>query len=163
MKLNAKQRLLATTHLEAADELTPKQKKIDLNNNGKIDGDDLKRLREGEEVEASDPLADLPDDFEDAPLTAAQKVTAAKKVDMQFKDGKTHTVSFFSDPGKYKGSFQLRSKGYKNLYFRKSPEGKYFVCHWKKGQPEAPKWEPTKKADAKEAYMFALKKYWKAV
>jgi hypothetical protein len=53
MKLEAKQRLLA------ADELTPKQKQLDINGDGKISSDDLKRLREGEK----------PEEVEAAPLT----------------------------------------------------------------------------------------------
>ena len=47
MKIEAKQRL-------TADELSPKQKAIDFNDNGKVDGEDLKQLREGKEpVEAA--------------------------------------------------------------------------------------------------------------
>jgi hypothetical protein len=47
MKLQAKQRLIAT------EELTPKQEAIDLNDNGVVDGDDLKKLREGAKVESA--------------------------------------------------------------------------------------------------------------
>jgi hypothetical protein len=41
MNLNAKSRLQAT-------ELTPKQKQLDINGDGKISSDDLKRLRNGD-------------------------------------------------------------------------------------------------------------------
>jgi len=44
MKIEAKARLLATE-----EQLTPKQEQLDVNHNGKIDSDDLKKLREGEE------------------------------------------------------------------------------------------------------------------
>jgi hypothetical protein len=37
--------LLRKANLALAAKLTPKQKKIDLNKNGKVDGDDLKKLR----------------------------------------------------------------------------------------------------------------------
>ena len=64
MKLEAKSRLSAATMLEcgcettagcdhAVSALTEKQKKLDINENGKIDGDDLKKVREGETVEAA--------------------------------------------------------------------------------------------------------------
>lgn len=43
MKLNAKARLLATE-----DKLTKKQEQLDINGDGKISSDDLKRLRNGE-------------------------------------------------------------------------------------------------------------------
>lgn len=42
MKINASKRLVAT------DELTNKQKKLDINEDGKIDGQDLKKVRQGE-------------------------------------------------------------------------------------------------------------------
>lgn len=45
LELNAKKRLLAS---EAPKKLTPKQKKLDINQDGKIDGEDLKKVRQGE-------------------------------------------------------------------------------------------------------------------
>lgn len=59
MRLEAKSRLAAATVLEcgcelnagcdhAVSALTEKQKKLDINKNGKIDGDDLKKVRQGE-------------------------------------------------------------------------------------------------------------------
>lgn len=44
VKLEAKNRLVATEEKP----LTPKQKQLDVNNNGKIDSEDLRKLREGE-------------------------------------------------------------------------------------------------------------------
>jgi hypothetical protein len=53
MKLEAKQRL-------QANELSPKQKAIDFNDNGKVDGDDLKKLRDGKKpVEAAPTFTKL--------------------------------------------------------------------------------------------------------
>ena len=48
MKINASKRLVA-------DELTNKQKKLDINEDGKIDGQDLKKVRQGE-LNASERL-----------------------------------------------------------------------------------------------------------
>lgn len=64
IKIEAKSRLSAATMLECGCEtakvcshtvsaLTDKQKKLDINKNGKIDGDDLKKVREGETAEAT--------------------------------------------------------------------------------------------------------------
>jgi hypothetical protein len=64
IKLEASKRLRASTQLECGCEteavcahtvsaLTDKQKKLDINKNGKIDGDDLKKVREGETAEAT--------------------------------------------------------------------------------------------------------------
>ena len=47
MKLEAKSRLSATC------ELTPKQKKLDVNKDGKISGDDLKKIRDGKKPETA--------------------------------------------------------------------------------------------------------------
>lgn len=64
MKLEAKSRLSAATMLEcgcettagcdhAVSALTEKQKKLDINKDGKISSDDLKKVREGETAEAT--------------------------------------------------------------------------------------------------------------
>jgi hypothetical protein len=64
MKIEAKSRLSASTMLEcgcvsakvcahSVSALTEKQKKLDINKNGKIDADDLKKVREGELSEAT--------------------------------------------------------------------------------------------------------------
>jgi hypothetical protein len=62
MRLEAKSRLAAATMLDcgcvsakvcahSVSALTEKQKKLDINKNGKIDSDDLKKVREGETAE----------------------------------------------------------------------------------------------------------------
>lgn len=64
IKLEAKSRLAAATMLEcgcvsakvcahSVSALTEKQKKLDINKDGKIDSDDLKKVREGEIAEAT--------------------------------------------------------------------------------------------------------------
>jgi hypothetical protein len=64
MKIEAQARLKAastkvcgcvTASCEHDAALTEKQKKLDINQDGKIDGDDLKKVREGELVEAATP------------------------------------------------------------------------------------------------------------
>lgn len=47
-------KLEAQSRLSAADELTPKQEQLDVNKDGKISGDDLKKIREGKTPEKTE-------------------------------------------------------------------------------------------------------------
>ena len=47
MKIQALARIRAVTIGAADKKLTPKQKKLDINKNGKIDAEDLKKVRDG--------------------------------------------------------------------------------------------------------------------
>ncbi len=59
-------------------DLTPKQKQLDINGDGKISSDDLKRLRKGEKpVEAGS--ADLVDDAHQLVMRACKLLDAAYK------------------------------------------------------------------------------------
>ena len=75
------------------EELTAKQKKIDLNKNGKVDGDDLKKLRakadKSEEVKEEVSLAQL----------AAQHIT---DMWVEASGSKTKTEKIYDDENKNK-------------------------------------------------------------
>lgn len=74
MKIEAKDRLSATP-----DELTPKQKQLDVNGDGKISGDDLSKLRKGEKPqEASTVTASWQAEL--AKITVQSVVDAVKQL-----------------------------------------------------------------------------------
>jgi len=93
----------------------------------------------------------------------ATAVTAAQHVMVTFKDGKEHKVSYYGDPGKYKGNFLLKSPGLPNLAFNKD-SGSYIVYPYgaRRDALLGPSFK-TKTANAKEAYLAGIKKFWKAL
>lgn len=69
---------------EVEEELSAKQKKIDLNKNGKIDGEDLAKLRKTKKEEAPEPKGDAksvkaPDEEEDAEDNSKEIKKSVKK------------------------------------------------------------------------------------
>ena len=84
---------------ETDEELTAKQKKIDLNKNGKVDGDDLAALRKKakkEEVKEELSLAQLAaqhitDMWKESAYGAKKKVDKKEEMDDNEKDGQTMT------------------------------------------------------------------------
>jgi len=80
-----------------AEELSAKQKKIDLNKNGKVDGDDLKKLRaKKEEVKEELSLAQLAaqhitDMWKESAYGGKKKVDKKEEMDDNENDGQTMT------------------------------------------------------------------------
>jgi hypothetical protein len=74
------------------EELSAKQKKIDLNKNGKVDGDDLKKLRaKKEEVKEELSLAERAANHITNMWKEAAKVSTKKEEEEPKVDGKTMT------------------------------------------------------------------------
>jgi hypothetical protein len=74
------------------EELSAKQKKIDLNKNGKVDGDDLKKLRaKKEEVKEELSLAERAANHITDMWKEAAKVSTKKEEEEPKVDGKTMT------------------------------------------------------------------------
>lgn len=98
-----------------------------------------------------------------ARLTASTQITAAKHAQVKFKNGSVHEVLFFSDPAKGKGTFMLKTKGLPSLKFIKEG-GKYAVYTMgrQRDQVDQDSRFDAKTADASEAYMKGIKKFWKA-
>jgi hypothetical protein len=169
MKLEAKTRLAADTktcgcvatvcaHVLA---LTEKQKQLDIDGDGKIDGDDLKKVRKGKTPETEkEEIMEAKTRIQ----SSATVVTAAKTAQVKFKDGSVHKVSFFSDPTKRRGTFILKSPDLPSLKFMLEG-GKYVVYTVGNTRNDIDKDSrfDTKTAEAADAYAKGIKKFWKAL
>ncbi len=94
--IGARNRLLASTDVVAAD-LTPKQKQLDVNKDGKISGDDLKKIREGKKptkTTASNWKKDLEEVQNDKLKAAVVKFGSSFKIVSVGTDG-------YNDDGMY--------------------------------------------------------------
>lgn len=176
MKLEAKNRIGAAK-LECKcitancvhSALTKKQQKLDIDGDGKIDGEDLKKVREGELATSTAKSTNPPKETimeAKARLTASTQtqITAAKTAQVKFKDGSVHKVSFFSDPNKRKGNFILKSPDLPSLKFmlENGSYVVYIVGSQRLDIDKASRFD-TKTAEASDAYMKGIKKFWKAV
>lgn len=101
-----------------------------------------------------------------ARLTASTQtqITAAKTAQVKFKDGSVHKISFFSDPNKRKGNFILKSPDLPSLKFmlENGSYAVYIVGSQRLDIDKASRFD-TKTAEASDAYMKGIKKFWKAV
>lgn len=95
-------------------------------------------------------------------LLAPTQVEAAKTANVTFADGSVRKVSYFSDPSKGRGTFSIKSPGLASIVFNKD-SGKYVAYEFdnRKNGPDVNTAFKTGTADPKEAYLKAMKKFWK--
>ena len=128
MKIEAYARLQASTKVcgcvtaacEHVTALTEKQKKLDIDGDGKIDGEDLKKVRKGEIAEATALTAA-------GPMDAARMAFHFSRNGMDVKtekgsdDGAVFSVNMMQ--GLFKAKFSLKVSGGKILVTTLSPNG----------------------------------------